>query len=286
MRLLVGYLATKGGADAVAVASMIARTLGASLDIAMIVPRDDLAAAVTPSGGYHELLAAHAQEWLDEAAATIPSDLQVETHVLLRESSAEGLIELAEQLDASAIVVGGAGGGLVGSLSLGAVVNELLHASPVPVVLSPKGARHVKAERVRELTCAIGTRAGAATLFRTATKAAAQAGVPLRLVSLVAVDETRYAEPEDRRKPAIDHAQRVVDEARNALPADVEVTSIVTDGRTVEDAVNKLDWHDGDVILIGSSRLAQPRRLFLGSTAARMLRVLRVPVVVVPKEES
>jgi nucleotide-binding universal stress UspA family protein len=38
--------------------------------------------------------------------------------------------------------------------------------------------------------------------------------------------------------------------------------------------------------MVGSSRLAQPRRLFLGSTAAKMLRVLQVPMVVIPKEEA
>ena len=62
-------------------------------------------------------------------------------------------------------------------------------------------------------------------------------------------------------------------------------TQIVV-AETVEDAVNKLGWHDGDVIMVGSSRLAQPRRLFLGSTAAKMLRVLQVPMIVVPKDEG
>jgi nucleotide-binding universal stress UspA family protein len=53
----------------------------------------------------------------------------------------------------------------------------------------------------------------------------------------------------------------------------------------VESAVRKLEWQDGDLIMVGSCRLAQPRRLFLGSTAAKMLRVLPVPMVVVPKQE-
>ena len=61
---------------------------------------------------------------------------------------------------------------------------------------------------------------------------------------------------------------------------------MVTSGRHIEDAVNKLDWHDGDLIVVGSSRLAQPRRIFLGSTAAKMLRVLQVPMVVVPKGDD
>jgi Universal stress protein family len=41
--------------------------------------------------------------------------------------------------------------------------------------------------------------------------------------------------------------------------------------------------HDGDLIMVGSSRLSAPKRLFLGSTSAKMLRVLDVPMVVVPR---
>ena len=63
------------------------------------------------------------------------------------------------------------------------------------------------------------------------------------------------------------------------------MASTVVDGRTVEDAVSKLDWRDGDLIMVGSSRLSAPKRLFLGSTAAKMLRVLDVPMVVVPRDQ-
>jgi nucleotide-binding universal stress UspA family protein len=36
-------------------------------------------------------------------------------------------------------------------------------------------------------------------------------------------------------------------------------------------------------VLVGSSRLATPKHLFLGSTAAKMLRELPVPMIVVPR---
>jgi nucleotide-binding universal stress UspA family protein len=50
--------------------------------------------------------------------------------------------------------------------------------------------------------------------------------------------------------------------------------------------VEGLDWEDGDLLMLGSSRLAPPRRLFIGSTAARILRVLEVPMVVTPGERE
>jgi nucleotide-binding universal stress UspA family protein len=61
--------------------------------------------------------------------------------------------------------------------------------------------------------------------------------------------------------------------AKAALP----VTAVVADGATVDAAVEGLDWEDGDLLMLGSSRLAPPRRLFIGSTAARILRVLERP---------
>ena len=57
-------------------------------------------------------------------------------------------------------------------------------------------------------------------------------------------------------------------------------------GDSVEDAVANLSWLPGEVILVGSSRLAQPRRLFLGSTAAKMLHELPVPMIVVPRTRA
>ena len=54
-------------------------------------------------------------------------------------------------------------------------------------------------------------------------------------------------------------------------------------GESIEDAVAQLDWDPGELVLVGSSRLAQPRRLFLGSTAGKMLRELPVPMIVVPR---
>jgi nucleotide-binding universal stress UspA family protein len=191
-------------------------------------------------------------------------------------------------VEADIVIVGGSGGGLAGSYSLGSVVNELLHSSPVPVAVAPRGTRESKVERVREVTCAIGQREGADLLLDTAVRLSRAAGTPLRLVSLVALDPTFGALRGDAdavRQRALDHAQKTLEAAQSALPEGFPVTSTIVDGDTVEDAVSKLEWHDGDLIMVGSSRLSAPKRLFLGSTAAKMLRVLDVPMVVVPRDQ-
>ncbi|AQA06094.1 universal stress protein UspA [Mycobacterium sp. MS1601] len=279
MRLIVGYLATPSGDDGLALGVRLARTLGAALDLCMVVP---------PDRGYDQFLAEQAQQWLDAAAATVPDDVEVATHVSFGESFAEGLIEESARLGAEAIVVGAAGDGLIGRYSIGSVTGELLHSAPVPLALAPRGTRHSKIEKVREVTCALGRRQGADLLLSTAVRASAAAGTPLRLVSLVALDPvfgSLRADPVSVRERAIAHARQTLDAAKAELPEGFPVESTIVEGPSVEAAVNKLDWRDGDLIMVGSSRLGAPKRLFLGSMAAKMLRVLEVPMVVVPREQ-
>ncbi|GFG51899.1 universal stress protein UspA [Mycolicibacterium agri] len=286
MRLVVGYLATPGGADAVALGVRLARTLGAELDLCMVLPPDRAVPARLTVGDYEDLLAQQAKQWLSEAS--VPDDIVSTSHVTFCESFSEGLIQEVARLEADGIVVGGSGGGLAASFTLGSVVNELLHSSPVPVTVAPRGSRHSDVERIREVTCAIGERAGADLLLRTAVRFSKAAGTPLRLVSLVALDPVfgqLRGDAEAVRQRALDHAQRTLEAAKAELPEKIPVTSTVVEGNSVEDAVAKLDWRDGDLIMVGSSRLSAPRRLFLGSTAAKMLRVLDVPMMVVPRDQ-
>lgn len=284
MKVYVAYLATDGGRDAVVLGVQLARSLDAELALGMVVPPDQTGAFV--SGDLvDQVLTDQAEGWLAQAREQVPADVETSTHIGVYDSIAEGIIAEAQRLDAAIVVVGATGGGLLGRHSLGPVVNDLIHSAPVAVALAPRGQRHSKAATVRSVTCAVGARPGAEELLDAAITGAERAGVPLRLVSLIAVDLMPTARQGDEAKleEARRHSAAVLDEARNRLSGTVDVSSVVVLGDTVEDAVNGLDWHPGDLIMVGSSRLAAPRRLFLGSTAAKMLRVLDVPMVVVPR---
>src|SRR5918998_63670 len=115
MKLIVGYLATSGGADALALAVRIARTVGAAVEACIVLPPDR--PALAPAADYDELLAEQAQKWLAEAQASVPEDVVVRGHVSFDDSFADGLIRETARLQADAIVVGGSGGGLAGSYS-------------------------------------------------------------------------------------------------------------------------------------------------------------------------
>ena len=287
MKLVVGYLATPGGADAMALGARLARTLGAGVEACIIVP-PDRAPMLTGTHDYEANLGEQAEKWLADARASVPDDVAAHSHAAFDDSFADGLIRVTARLEADLIVVGGSGGGLVGSYSLGSVVNELLHSAPVPVVVAPRGTRDSKVDRVREVTCAIGERQGADLLLEKAVRFSKAAGTPLRMVSLVALDPAfgaLRADEEAVRERALAHARQVLETAKSSLPEGFPVTATAVEGPTVEEAVRNLEWHDGDLIMVGSSRLSAPKRLFLGSTSAKMLRVLDVPMMVVPRDQ-
>jgi nucleotide-binding universal stress UspA family protein len=288
MRLIVGYLATPSGDDGLALGVRLARTLGAHIDLCIVLPPDRVLPGLSAVGGYQQILADQAQKWLDDAAAAVPDDVEITTHLSFSESFAEGLIQQSARLAADVIVVGAANDGLIGRNAIGSVTADLLYSAPVPLALAPRGTRYSKVERVREVTCALGERTGAGLVLETAVRASGAAGTPLRLVSLVALDPmygSLRGDADAIRERAMAHAAQTLESAKDSLPQGFPVTSTIVDGPTVEAAVNKLDWRDGDIIMVGSSRLGAPRRLFLGSTAAKMLRVLEVPMIVVPREQ-
>ena len=271
-----------------ALGARLARTLGAEVEACIILPSDKALPIIAGTGDYEAKLGEQAEKWLAEALASVPDDVAAHGHVTFDDSFTDGLIRETARLEADVIVVGGSGGGLAGSYSLGSVVSELLHSAPVPVVVAPRGTRDSKVDRVREVTCAIGQRQGADLLLEKAVRFSKAAGTPLRLVSLVALDPAFGAlrgDDEAVREHALGHAREVLETAKTSLPKGFPVTATAVEGPTVEEAVRKLEWHDGDLIMVGSSRLSAPKRLFLGSTAAKMLRVLDVPMMVVPRDQ-
>jgi len=236
--------------------------------------------------GYDELLAEQAEEWLKQGLALVPEKVPAEASIRYAESFAEGLIQEAEEERAGLIVIGAGRHGILGRYSIGSVASALLHSSPVPVALAPRGYQaHPGLSRV---TCAIGTRAGAENLLETAVDAAARQRIPLRLISLVAVGTkgTAAGEAATEQAKALAHARTVLEEAAARLPSEHEVTVEVAHGESIENAVEQLGWHEDELLVIGSSRLAQHNRLFLGSTANKILRSLPVPMVVVPRNYS
>jgi nucleotide-binding universal stress UspA family protein len=286
MHLTVGYLATPTGADGVALASALAKTFGASVDVVLVV-RQEFPDGHPGRAEYQNLLVERGEEWISRAIDLLAANgVSASSTVLVGESFAESLVGFAEQKDSDLIVVGGARDGFFGGHTIGPVTGALLHSSPIPIALAPRGYADDPDDAVAAVTAAVPTRPGDDNPLPFAITLASAAGLAIRMLSLVSSENLAEADSaREVRQFQVAAAEENLVVAARALPDAPEIESLVADGMTLESALKKLRWDDGDLLVVGSSRFAAPRRIFLGSTAARILAGVDVPVVVVPKAE-
>jgi nucleotide-binding universal stress UspA family protein len=277
---VVAYEATPQGRDAVELGVAMARLTGAELRLCLVLQRAGSVPAkiYATSSDFEHLLARQAEEWLTEAAAFVPPDVTATSHVLWADSASEGLIQAVADLDSDRIVVGAARGGILNRFTIGSVANALLHASPVSVALAPHSYR--APAQISRITCAIGTRPGGEALLDSVVALTEGLTVDLRFVTLVEVDAAR--DKQSHRASGTAHLRTVLEYFERNSRGSIDIITEVGTGLTVEDAVEELDWRPDELAFVGSSRLAAPRRIFLGITAHRMLHALPVPLVVVP----
>lgn len=286
MHLTVGYLATPTGDDGIALASALAKTFDATVDVLLVV-REELPDGHPGRVEYQQLLINRGEQWVAKAVAALAEDgVSANSSVTVGESFAESLIQFAEQNSSDLIVVGGARDGFFGRHTIGPVTGALLHSSPIPVALAPRGYAEDPDESIVAVTAAVPTKPGDDNPLPFAITLASAAGLGIRMLSLVSAENLAEAgSAKEVRALQRTAAEENLLLAARALPDAPEIESLVADGMTLESALKKLKWEDGDLLVVGSSRFAAPRRIFLGSTAARILAGVDVPVIVVPRDE-
>ena len=290
---VVAYEATDRGRDAIELGVALARLTGAELRLCIVFPTPPAIPAeepadgptVEPAGGadFESLLKEQAEVWLAEAASFVPDDIISTTHTIWADSTFEGLIDAANEFLSSRIIVGAGRGGILNRYTIGSVANSLLHASPVPVGLAPHGYRAVGP--ISRITCAVGTGLGWPELLLSTKTLMDGLTVDLRFITLVEID--------DAWDPTVLAAETAASEAHLAevhsyftsvSDATVPVTTAVASGASFEEATETLHWRELEIVVVGSSRLASPGKVFIGATAGRMLDSLPVPLIIVPVE--
>lgn len=284
MRYVVGITMDNRGRDAVSLALTLAQSTLAhqhiELDLVHVlrgVPPEQ--AGSKPECEYQKLCLEEAEQWMAKTYDLVPKTIRSTTSVHFADSMAAGLIDKATSCPCDLIIVGAASHGPLRRFTIGSVANALLHSSPVPVALAPSG--YLPPSRLTRLSCALGMRPGAEVALNVATQSSVLHDVPLRLISLIALDSR--TEDVEGTDAARDHAKKLLLRASQSVEDATEVMVDVALGRSIESAIEKLTWDDGEIVLIGSSRLAKNRSIFMGTTANKMLRSLPVPMVVVPR---
>lgn len=282
--IVVGYLATPSGADGVELGVSLARAVGGVLDLVCVV-REEEPDGTPGRAPYQQLLVERAHRWLADGEHIVAGRVPVTTHAPVADSFTGGLLDIAGHLGAAMIVVGATRDGIIGRHSLGSISSELLHCASVPVALAPRGHADRSDTRLDTLTVAVPAARRGDDPLPVAADLARRADLSMRLVCLVSADDDTDIDAEASartRARQIAAAQSALDDARARLGTSADIDALVGDGDTLEDAVAALRFGDGDVLVVGSSRLGPPSRVFLGSTASRILRSTTAPILVVP----
>ncbi|OFR97384.1 universal stress protein [Rothia sp. HMSC067H10] len=275
MKYVVGYSPDARGRSALQLGVVLARSLGAELDVVYVIkPQSPRLAA--PRSNFEDLLQKQAVQWLEEAQHYVPAQVVARFHLRRANSAVSGLLELADAIDAGLIIVGGGNTGNWLWHSLGAVGNALLHRSRIPVALAPR--KYSASHTIKQFDCAVSPDIDSINLVEEAIATQNRTGIPVRLVSLYEegndLDDTTYRSI----------IQDLVDQSA-VKPINPQQLSIaVGAGTTIVEAVDSVHWNEDSVLMAGSSKLAQRGELFLSSTTAKIMTKLPIPLVVVPRD--
>lgn len=294
MTILVGYGPEARGRGGLELARTLSLSASLPLVVCCVIP--DRWQSVGPGRqvdrDYDSYLHGLAHAALGRAAEALGAiEAGVSFDVVTARSAPAGLLDAAERHDARLLVAGSSADGAWGHVALGSVTDRLLHSSHIPVALAPRGYRRRPDQRVDRITVAVdGTEATQAVLERAAIMAS-DVGARLRLVTFAVRHGAMYPPEvglhvEDRVVQAWhEDAQRMVDDAVARLDQNTfgGAERVVAEAATWGAALEEPGWADGDVLVLGSSTSQSlMSRVFLGSTAARIIRHSPVPVVVVP----
>ena len=263
MSLIVGYAPDGRGGAVLHLAAMLARSAQDELVVCAVVPSPSPPRPAEVDSECRRFLDGMAQASLKRARKRLPDDVAAAALVHHARSAPAGLLEVAERREAAMIVVGTSGQPAIGS-----VTARLLHGSPLPVALAPHGFRSRPGARVERVTAAFG---GSRGLVDAAAALAATLGAPLRIASFAVPAHAPFA---------AGLVERWVEEIETVAG---QGPAVVGHGASWEEAIDDVEWRDGDVLVVGSSSAAPAARVFLGSRASRIIRHSPVPALVVPR---
>ncbi|MBS1905565.1 MAG: universal stress protein [Actinobacteria bacterium] len=293
MTLVVGIDPGQRSASVLNLAAMLAGSASAELVVAVVVPRTWPLSAGSADAEWRRFTRATADAALDHAAAVLGDAVPARFVVQEASSVRRGLAELAEQHTAELIVIGSSSAAPAGRIALGSESDALLHASPVPVAIAPRGFRTAAGTRVGRVTAAFHGTDTSADLVRGAIEVAAQVGAALRIASFAVVPPvsgtagTGLGVEQDIADEWASDVQRratglLAEASALAEPPALQGT-VIGMGDSWESAIADVPWQEDEVLVVGSSSLGPLARVFLGSHATKLVRVSPVPVVVVPR---
>ena len=295
MTILLGFSPHQDDTGALELACQLARSDHDSVHAVTVVPQ----VWPTPVAGDTDRdFRRWAQEEGEHCAATARelllehADVPSEASWVSGRSVPQTLLDRAAELEASLIVVGSGDDGPHGRLSLTSKTDRLLHSSEGPVAVAPRGYWAGPTARIERAT--LGFRGDDATwsLLDRVAGICGRIDASLRVVTFAVRSRTMRPSLVSGSEEMV-HTQWVaqatveqadaVEHLRSQGFSDDRVSTVVAVGTSWGGAMDRLDWNRGDVLVVGSSSSSNlVSKVFLGSSAAKIVRSSPVPAIVVP----
>jgi nucleotide-binding universal stress UspA family protein len=288
----VGYLAGKGGQSPLYLAVEAAKTLKTSLAVVTVVPRPwmtpSLARVDAEFAEYANQLAMRSAAQARQCLDAVAKELDVSYHTVAHRSASGGLLEAVAELKPEVLILGSAADGKLGQVVIGSTGDRLLHSSPVPMAISPRGYRGSKTGVLTRITAAYPGTPETLHVVERVVALGQRLGVPMRVVTFAVRGRTMY--PPEVGLHAEDsildqmaaHARETLAQLKNDGVVGQDVDLQVAVGNGWDEALDDADWQDGDLLAIGTSPVGGIARVFLGSHGSKILRHSPVPVLVLP----
>lgn len=281
-RIIVGYGDTEGGRDALALAVALADLDPTSeLTVARIYMYN---APHEPSKdtGWRKALRDAAEQELEPARARFGARERTSFTGASGMSPADGLHRLADELGATAIVVGVSHARGMERIEVGSVTEQTLHGSPCAVAVAPVGYAESDAT-LRAISVAYNGSNESRQALRVAAEIARAANASLQIIGVVeqgALWYGGYMGPHAALDVG-DFVREQLDEARQRLTGIEDVTVRVLGGspaRSIAGASTTVD-----LLVLGSRGHGPLRRVLLGSVSSRLVRKPPCPLLVLPR---
>jgi nucleotide-binding universal stress UspA family protein len=285
-KIIVGVDESPGSADAIALASRLAGMTGTKLMLVNVFPYD-----VHPSRAVsYEFETYMRQDSVDmlERLRKAHGDEAVEIEAIPNPSSAHGLHALAEKLDAGLIVVGSTHTGRAGRVLPGSTAERLLHGSPCPVAVAPKGYAHEATTEPGIIGCGFDGTPASERALETAHRIAAATGARLRAIRVFA--PLAYGPPPSKGVPMgglsyndqlRDRASEELEEAVVKLEGEPRGERFFAVGNAAEILAEASE--DVDLLVLGSRGYGPLHSVLVGGVAGRVVREAACPVIVLPR---
>lgn len=293
MTIVVGHGPDTTSASGLHLAGRLALTTGEDVVVASVLHDPFEGTGLPDFAGVDAEWRAERTRMTDEttakALAELPDGVAVTQVQRSGRSVPEQLQDEAAARAARLLVVGPSTDGAYGHVALGSTSDRLVHSGSLPVAVAPRGYGP-SSDPVARLVVAVNASEKELAFARPVAALAAWLGCPVQLVAF-SVRGGRDALRAYMSQDVYDywcsqvedvHA-RMLEAITAAEPSVVTTGSTITQGDGWGSAVEAFPWESSDLLVTGSSQYGPIASVFLGSTAARILRHSPVPIVLVPR---